>query len=166
MLYIFGGLPGTGKSTLAQLLARSRQAVLVRIDTIEQTLRERAIEVKGPEGYVVGYNIAADNLQLGLSVVADSVNPISITRTAWRGVAKRAGVEFVEIEVICSDRAEHRARVESRVTDIQGFKLPTWNEVVSREYETWLAGQIVIDTAAQTVEQSFATLEEALAQSG
>ena len=40
MLYIFAGLPGTGKSTLATHLAAERKAVLLRIDSIEQAARD------------------------------------------------------------------------------------------------------------------------------
>ena len=82
MLYIFAGLPGTGKSTLAQRLARAQQAVHLRIDTIEQSLREVGCLINGPEGYVVAYRLAADNLRLGLPVVADSVNPLQVT--TWK----------------------------------------------------------------------------------
>jgi predicted kinase len=162
MLYIFGGLPGTGKSTLAQRLARAQPAVHLRIDTIEQSLREAGCFVNGPEGYVVAYRLATDNLRLGWRVVADSVNPLQVTRAAWRDVALHAGVPFVEIEVICSNTAEHRARVETRATDIAGLRLPTWDEVVSRVYEPWDAAHHVIDTAGQTVEQSVTALQRVL----
>jgi predicted kinase len=164
MLYIFGGLPGTGKSTLAQHLARAQQAVYLRIDTIEQSLREVGYLINGPEGYVVAYRLAADNLHLGLCVVADSVNPLQVTRAAWREVAMRAAVPFVEIEVICSNVAEHRARVETRATHIAGLRVPTWDEVMRRAYEPWDAAHLVIDTAGQTVEQSVAALQRALAR--
>jgi predicted kinase len=163
MLYIFGGLPGTGKSTLSQHLARYQQAVHLRIDTIEQAFHEAGTLINGPEGYVVAYRIAADNLRLGLSVVADSVNPLQITRAAWRDVATQSGVAIVEIEVVCSNEAEHRARVTTRSTNISGLRLPTWAEVRSRVYEPWDTEHIVIDTAGQTVEQSIAALERALA---
>jgi predicted kinase len=162
MLYIFGGLPGTGKSTLAQHLAQDQNALYLRIDTIEQALRETGNLVSGEEGYLVGYRIAFDNLRLGLDVLADSVNPLQVTRTAWRDVAMRAGGFFFEIEIVCSDRAEHRYRVESRSRDIQGFNLPTWDQVVERVYEPWDAEHIVVDTAGKTVQQSYATLQQML----
>jgi predicted kinase len=38
------------------------------------------LPLEGPEGYVVGYQMAPDNLRLGLDVVADSVNPLQVTR--------------------------------------------------------------------------------------
>ncbi len=154
MLYIFGGLPGTGKSTLSQHLARELNAVHLRIDTIEQALRDSEKLVIGIEGYEVAYGIAADNLRVGLSVVADSVNPLQITRNAWRDVAIAAGTPFVEIEIVCSNAADHRNRIATRSTDIRGLQLPTWDVVVNREYEPWDTDHLVIDTAGQSVEQS------------
>jgi predicted kinase len=162
MLYVFGGLPGTGKSTLSARLARERKAVHLRIDTIEQALRDTGVPCVGPEGYQVAYALATHNLRLGLDVVADSVNPLHITRAAWREAAERAGAPHVEIEVICSDAGEHRARVESRSADIPGHQPPTWNEVSDREYEPWDGEHVIIDTAGQTPDQSTATLREML----
>ena len=40
MLIIFSGLPGSGKSTIARALAQQLGAVYLRIDTIEQAIRE------------------------------------------------------------------------------------------------------------------------------
>jgi predicted kinase len=39
MLIIFGGLPGVGKTAIARELARKLGAVYVRIDSIEQAIR-------------------------------------------------------------------------------------------------------------------------------
>ena len=44
MLYIFGGLPGSGKTELARYLASHIDAVYLRIDTIEQQLRNTGIK--------------------------------------------------------------------------------------------------------------------------
>lgn len=162
MLFIFGGLPGTGKTELSVHLARKVGAVHVRIDTIEQAMRDGGLTVNGPQGYMVAYKIAADNLRLGLPVVADSVNPLNITRRDWREVASQVGAPFCEIEVICSDEAEHRRRVETRQSRIPGLKLPKWQDVVEREYHVWEGEHLVIDTAGQTPEESKRALERML----
>ena len=39
MLIIFGGLPGTGKTTLSKEIAKHFKAAYLRVDTIEQTLK-------------------------------------------------------------------------------------------------------------------------------
>ena len=132
MLIALGGLPGAGKSTLAAALARRIRAVNLRIDTIEQAMRNVGLAVSGPEGYLVARDLAEDNLRLGHMVIVDSVNPLAITRDYWRETAARLTVELVEIEVVCSDRRLHRERVESRVADIPGHVLPTWQQVLDR----------------------------------
>ena len=164
-LFIFAGMPGAGKTTLARLLAREFRAAYLRIDTVEQALREERVDLSGPEGYVVAYRMAADNLRLGVPVVADSVNPLTVTRRAWRDVAALAGTSFVEIEVVCSDQQEHRRRVESRASDIVGHRLPTWHEVQARARDTWESTPVVIDTAGRTEPESFEALLRAIAAS-
>ena len=84
------------------------------------------------------------------------------TRAAWREVASLAGVPFVEIEVVCSNESEHRERVVARSTDIPGLILPTWGDVIGREYDPWDAEHIVIDTASKTIEESYAELRRVL----
>jgi predicted kinase len=156
--YIIAGLPASGKTTLAQLLAAEFQAVHLRIDTIEQALRDLCdIEVEA-EGYRLAYRVAADNLRLGLSVVADSCNTIELSRREWEGVAQAENVEFVNVEVICSDSAEHRRRVESRATSVPNLKLSTWDQVLAREYHAWSVPRITIDTAGRTPESSYTEL--------
>lgn len=161
MLLIFGGLPGVGKTAIANALAQAIGAVHLRIDSIEQALRNSDVAISGPEGYVVAYAVAEDNLRLGHTVIADSVNPVEVTRSAWRGVARRADKLCIEIEIVCSDEVEHRRRVESRSADIADHRLPTWQQVCDRDYEPWDAG-IVIDTAGQNIQASVSALRKLL----
>ncbi|MCP3922053.1 MAG: AAA family ATPase [Desulfobacterales bacterium] len=155
VLYIFSGLPGTGKTTLSQLLAKNLKAVHLRIDTVEQAIRDLcSFKVEG-EGYRLSYRVASDNLRLGLSVISDSCNPIVLTRDEWEQVAVDSESEFINIEVICSDKSEHRKRVETRKSSVKGLTLPTWEKVVNREYDIWTSKRVVIDTAFKTEDESF-----------
>lgn len=159
------GLPGTGKSTLSRLLARELGAVYLRIDTIESSLINLDMDV-GHAGYGIAFNLAKDNLSLGLPVVADSVNPISETRALWRRVATDVSKPFYEVEVVCSNKIEHRERVERRRADyletLKGeqrkWQPPAWQNVVDRDTEPWNTQPLIIDTAGQVVEESFQTL--------
>jgi predicted kinase len=162
MLIVFGGLPGTGKTTIARVLAVRMQAVYLRIDVIEQALRSANVLAAdvGPAGYVVANALAESNLANGRDVVADCVNPVPESRLGWRAVATRAGTRLIEVEVICSDLQKHRRRVEQRVPDIGGLVMPTWQDVRTRHYVPWEEPHVEIDTAYLTPDEAVAVVEE------
>jgi len=164
MLIVLAGLPGTGKSTLAQALSRETGAVWLRIDTIEQAIRGLPFAPASLDdaGYRVAQAVAEDNLRQGLTVIADSVNPWMLTRDAWRAVGLRVGVPVAEIEIVCSDIAEHRRRVETRVADVPGLPLPDWRAVMDRDYRPWSHDHAVIDTAGRSIDVCVAALREAI----
>ena len=166
LLVVLGGLPGTGKTTIARGVARDLSAVHLRIDTIEEALRKGGTGALTDQGYRVAYALAMDNLRLGHWVVADAVHPVALTREAWRAVGEAAEARVVEIEVVCSDAEVHRRRVTERVPDIAGQVLPTWRDVLERRYEPWEPPPAArIDTAAGTAEhwirQALATIAAA-----
>ncbi|BAN23586.1 AAA family ATPase [Caballeronia insecticola] len=157
MFIVFSGLPGSGKSSIAVKLAARLKAVYLRIDSIEQGIREAHVLAAGgeigPAGYLAAYRLAADNLRLGLTVIADSVNPLKITRDAFQAVARGAGVGMLEVEIVCSNAALHRRRVETRPSTVAGLTLPTWEQVEKRDYEAWHRTPFRLDTALLSVEE-------------
>jgi predicted kinase len=161
MLIVFGGLPGTGKTTISRAIATRQSATYLRIDAIEQAIRDAAVLAGGvgPAGYVVANVLAESNLIGGRTVVADCVNPVGESREAWRAIASRANVRLVEVEVICTDPLEHRRRVEVRTSDIPGLIYPTWQAVLERDYEPWEEPHLIVDTARLSADQAIAVVE-------
>ncbi|MCP3411694.1 AAA family ATPase [Bradyrhizobium sp. CCGB01] len=152
LLVVFGGLPGTGKTTISRELTRRLSATYLRIDAIEQSLYA-AGQAGGEMGYVIANALAAENLKLGRMVIADCVNPVVASRNGWRETARGSAARIVEIETVCSDLCMHRSRLEGRLPDIYGHDLPTWGGVVNRVYEPWDRGRLILDTATSSIEQ-------------
>lgn len=155
ILYIFSGLPGSGKTVLSKRLAQVTTSVYFRLDTIEHGIRELcSFDVQG-EGYRLTYRMAADNLRIGNNVVVDCCNPWKMTRDEWEEVAKSTDSNFLNMQIVCSDIEMHRMRVEKRKNDIPGFILPAWKEIVNRRYDDWDRERILIDTNGKSEEESF-----------
>lgn len=171
MLVIFSGLPGTGKSTLAQVITRRLHAAYFRVDSVEAALLHTGLPKVTIEGYAVVYALTADNLATGLSVIADCVNPVTETRTAWSNIAMQADVQLLNVEVICSDLAEHERRVTARYQDASthhgSWSPPTWEQVEEgrSHYQPWKQDHLVCDTALRTpddaAEELWMSIEQA-----
>jgi predicted kinase len=150
LLVEFGGLPGTGKSTLAGMLATETRAVWLRIDEIEGAMRRNGLTPgqTGIAAYSVAHDVAANQLRRGLTVIADAVNPVREARAGWRDLAASLDCRHVVVETVCPDPAEHRRRVETRAADLPGWTYPGWDEVErsALSYQPRTDDRLTLDT--------------------
>lgn len=153
VLVVVGGLPATGKSTVASALAKEMKAPYLRVDRIEQAIVmwSPLAHPVGPVGYAVAHELAAEQLALGLDVIVECVNPIALTRDGWAETGRAAGAAVVEVELICSNTVEHQHRVETRISDVEGLTKPAWPDVLARVYEPWDRAHLALDTAAMPI---------------
>lgn len=49
------------------------------------------------------------------------------------------------VQVACSDKTEHRRRVETRTGEMPGHKVPTWQQVQNRPWEPLAEPHLIID---------------------
>ncbi|MED7789451.1 AAA family ATPase [Francisella sp. 19X1-34] len=156
--YIFSGLPGVGKTTLAKALAKAiSNTVYFRIDTIEYYLKKEYPQELTKQGYEIAYYQAKENLELGKSVVIDCCNPVLESRELWNKLSQVNSTKVINIEVICSDKQIHQNRVKTRYKSNPN-KYPTWQDVLDRDYQAWNQDIIQIDTADFNIEYSLKTL--------
>jgi predicted kinase len=154
-LVVMAGLPASGKSSVARELARRIGAVWLRIDSMDQAIWASGTAPSDLRDwtYRAAQAVAVDNLKIGRDVIADCVNDSQKARDGWSESGRRSGVDVVWLEIICSDPAEHRRRVETRTSDIAGLALPDWDAVVQRGYDPWERDHLIVDTARWPLEK-------------
>jgi predicted kinase len=157
MLIVFAGLPGTGKSSLARVVARELRAVYLDKDTIKDCAATLARELKLPQGqdlagplsYELLVDLARDNLSLGLSVVLDSPAGYRIFREKIGRLAPACKAELKLIECICTDETQLRERVEDRERELPPHRAQNWEAYQSSRtrFEGLTERRLVVDTA-------------------
>jgi predicted kinase len=166
-LVVLAGLPGVGKTTIARALAARMSAAVVRVDAIEAAIVRHGLDSHpvGSIGYAIAHEIASDCLRVGTPVVVDAVNPVAVARAGWRSLAASRAAPLTFVEVVLAEGAEHRRRVASRVSDLDGLVVPSWDDVLACGYEPWDVSRdgirLVVDgadtaAAVDTIADAFA----------
>jgi len=154
-LIIFSGLPGTGKSTLAETIGGQLMIPVFAKDWLEATLSKNGLQPVSSErslGYV-GYELmtvlAERQLMLGQSVILDSVAGIKAVRDEWQRLAEKYQAERHVIECVCADETLHKARLLTRKRNIPGWHELKWGDVekVKQYYPPWREFRLVLDMA-------------------
>jgi predicted kinase len=149
VLIVLSGLPGTGKSTIADGIAKARRTPVYTVDPIESAIIEAGITASFESGlaaYLVAQVLADRSLTAGLEPVIDAVNSTDLARDMWRGLAAKHAIDLRIIECLVSDEGIHRERVASRQ---RGLSLaePGWDEVERRraEWSEWPEPHVTLD---------------------
>ena len=153
-LIICSGLPGTGKTTVAEIIGRKLSIPVFAKDWVEATLLRCGLLPESEKSLSSGY-IAYELLtiltqrqfQLGQSAILDCVTSTNTLRKRWCQLADDYHAVTYIIECICSDKCVHRVRLGQRERGIPGWHELDWSEVerVNSYYEPWYEKRLILD---------------------
>lgn len=152
-MIVFSGLPGTGKSMLAESLGKQLVIPVFARDWLEASLLRSRLtpamteESLGFAGYHLLTTLAERQLMLSQSVILDSVASTETIRNTWRELAKQFNADWRVIECFCSDETLHRSRLEIRQRNIPGWHELTWSDIekVKQYYAPWKEERLTLD---------------------
>ena len=155
-LVIFSGLPGTGKSTLANRLAHELKWPLLRIDDVVGYVPDNAGVEFWDSCVEVLLTLAEAQLELGLSVIVDSVF-MNTDRHHAQALAQKHQAHFRPIYTFLSDDAIWEARVAARFIELNHPDVATWAQVQRQRghFRTWEPDTALFADAVNSAEKNY-----------
>ena len=152
-LIVMSGIPGTGKSAVAEALATALRAPVYAKDWLEAALLESGAVGRdrlGRVGYSLLTTLARRQLELGQSAILDSVAGLDSIRQPWLQLSREFKASLSVIECVCSDPGLHRQRLNERRRGISGWAELEWSEVerVKGYFAPWSTERLTLDSAA------------------
>lgn len=139
-LILLSGLPGSGKTTLARMVARRLQIPLFGKDRMQSALRTHNLaERESVHGYHLMFDQADEQLSLGVSVVLEAVFPKKHFRDVAHEIAHSNKADFCTIYIHCSDDAVWKERMKNRMLYVPNWTPVGWEEVerLRTYFEPW-----------------------------
>ena len=147
---VMRGFPGTGKSTIARLLAAALHAPLIDRDIIRQTVVHifGELPLAGQFSYELMFALAREQLSLGLSVVVDTPLTNRTTYEQCKELAQAFQIPMLVVHCQCPPEVQKR-RLESRKGNVSEFQITTWEEWEQWKprFEEYEDGGCTIDTS-------------------
>jgi predicted kinase len=167
MLTVISGLPGVGKTTVADLVGGRLSAVRLSIDTVEEALLAAGLPHSwetGVAAYEAAGALAELNLRIGRDVVVDAVNDSEPARDTWRRSAASAGAALCWVVLTMSDSAAHASRLRDRQRGFVHLPEPTWADVAERAVGQWVDAHHAIDVTGSSAEAVAVEVERHIAE--
>lgn len=155
-LVIFSGLPGTGKSTLAHKLAQELRWPLISIDDVTGEIPENAGIPFWDSRVAVLLRVTEVQLELGLSVIVDSVF-MNKDRNHAQELGRKYAARFRPIYVFLSDEEAWKQRVTARYAEMQNPDVASWERIQHQRerFRQWEPGTALFVDSLESSDRNY-----------